>query len=298
MQWFVYKIPLKPSPLSITNRQGLLCKTDKGWGEAAPLPGFSQETLSEAIASACAGSSPLPSVCFALQSVNQTFPLFFPRVSICALAESLQEAIHWIGQGFTTLKLKIKHLPISHTIEIVRKLQKYPIHLRIDANRTWSLEQTRTFIKSIHMEKIEYLEEPLFNPKELKQLPSCPLALDETLLEPALAKDLIQNSRITTLVLKPTLLGSSLYSWISHARTTGKKLSFSSSFESSIGLVHIAQLQALHEPSLAVGIDTQRYFQSPLFPFPIRKGQIENKTIPPINWNLLTPLDYASLSHP
>ena len=29
-------------------REGLLVRIDKGWGEIAPLPGFSRETLAEA----------------------------------------------------------------------------------------------------------------------------------------------------------------------------------------------------------------------------------------------------------
>ena len=65
-------------------REGLLVRIDDGWGEIAPLPGFSKETLADAQAEAldclaqlARGQTPtpqLPSVQFGLDCARRSWP--------------------------------------------------------------------------------------------------------------------------------------------------------------------------------------------------------------------------------
>lgn len=65
-------------------REGLLVRINDGWGEIAPLPGFSKESLQQAeaealatLAALAAGDTPnpvLPSVQFGLDCARRTWP--------------------------------------------------------------------------------------------------------------------------------------------------------------------------------------------------------------------------------
>ncbi len=63
--YYLYKIPLLPSPLLLKERRGIILQTEHGLGEAAPLPLFSKETLLEALLSLAQGT-PSPAMEFAL----------------------------------------------------------------------------------------------------------------------------------------------------------------------------------------------------------------------------------------
>jgi O-succinylbenzoate synthase len=81
-------------------------------------------------------------------------------------------------------------------------------------------------------------------------------------------------------VLKPTLLGRRLDFLIQLGQKLNKKLVFSSSFESAIGLLHIAHLQARFFHETAVGLDTHRFFHGNFFPMPVKNGMLCNHPLP------------------
>jgi O-succinylbenzoate synthase len=89
-------------------------------------------------------------------------------------------------------------------------------------------------------------------------------------------------------VLKPTLLGDRLQHWIDLGKQEGKTLTFSSSFESAIGLVHISKLQEIHSPKTPAGLETHRSFKHNFLPFPIEGGRLLPELIPPIDRSWLT----------
>ena len=249
MQFFRYDIPLHPSPLPLQVRTGLILQTEQGWGEISPLPGFSRETLDEALNDL--EQQTLPSVQFGFASAQTPFPKEFPDIPICALASTYEEAKRASVQGYKTIKIKAKSP--RETLSLLDRIKPFNFRLRIDINRKWSLSETRFFLENLSSE-IDYLEEPLSDPNELVELPSCPLALDETLVQEGGEKFC---SLATTLVLKPTLLGKRIHDFLKMR----KRMVFSSSFESPIGLMHIAHLQARYAPQEAAGIDTARFFK-------------------------------------
>jgi len=270
MYCYTYKLPLTSTPsfLPFSVRTGLILETAEGWGEAAPLPGYSD--------------NPLDSLVFALRSVKQPFPTRSPAIRINALASTPQEAERALKSGFQTLKYKVKGLSPQQAAVVVLELQSFRTPLRIDVNRSWSVEEAKRFLESVDVRFIDYIEEPLQEPERLLELPPFPFALDETLREKR-AEKLAMLECVRALVLKPTLLGNSLNRWIEFGKQHGKILTFSSSYESAIGLVHIACLQELHSPTSAAGLDTFRAFQQNFLPFPLEQGQLVSQEIPPIN---------------
>ena len=255
MQFFRYEIPLYPSPLPLALRTGIIAQTEQGYGEIAPLPGF--------------GGDPA----FGLSSAQFPFPKAFPRIPYSGLASTYEEAAKTECQ---TLKLKVGSLSPREALALVTRIQEnLPLKLRIDVNRKWSVSDAHHFLDALDLTNIEYVEEPLSDPRALTQFPRIPIALDETLLE----EPIQDYPNIVALILKPTLLGDKMPSLLA----SKKKLVFSSSFESAIGLLHIAHLQARYSPEVAVGIDTFKYFKGNFFPIPTKEGFLLDEPLPPID---------------
>ncbi len=265
MRYYTYNIPLHPSALRLPERRGLILETEQGWGEAAPL-----ENCIDAFV-------------FALRSAQQPFPKHYPNIRINALASTLEEAELALQRGFQTIKYKVRGLSPETATKTVSVLQTMGVPLRIDANRSWSFEEAKRFLTLLDPKGIEYIEEPVDDPTRLHELPSFPFALDETLLDPA-----APWQSASAFVLKPTVLGDRLQSWIDLGKKEGKTLTFGSSFESAIGLVHIARLQGIHSPDTPAGLDTYRSFKHNFLPFPIERGMLLPEPIPPVDRSWLT----------
>ena len=286
MHIYTYNIPLTPSPWPLRSRQGLILRTENGWGEAAPLPLWSPESLSEAIDSI--HNRPTPSIDFANACANLPFPTVFPMIQISALVRDLCEAKNAIRQGFRTLKIKVKNVSLEAVSELISSLPRN-IMIRIDANRGWTLDEALRFYKILPFDRIEYIEEPLQDPQELFRLPPIPLALDESLINPN-AEKWVKLPNVAALILKPTLLGSRLNRWIEIGQILEKKLVFSSCLESGIGLVHLAHLQKRFSPDVAAGLDTHRFFTGNFLPWPIVNGKLSSQPIPPLDCSWLQEL--------
>jgi o-succinylbenzoate synthase len=280
MRIYSYNIPLHPSPLPLSVRQGLIVQTETGWGEIAPLPGWSAESLLESIASL--PKNPAPSAFFGCKSALLPFPASFPPIPLCALVSDFSAAKEAVSSGFRTLKIKIKNLSPLDALKWISSIRSPSVQLRIDINRSWPLKDALYFLQALDPDGIEYIEEPVPCPASLLELTRLPIALDETLLAFD-AEKWIALPNISALVLKPTLLGARLSTLIAAGRKLGKKLIFSSSFESAIALLHIAHLQMRHAPENAAGIDTHRFFKANFLPFPVKNGFLCPDPLPPVD---------------
>jgi O-succinylbenzoate synthase len=260
MQFFPYEIPLLPSHLFLAVRRGEIIQTELGFGEVAPLPGTSRDAALH----------------FGLSCARIPFPTAFPRIKLCGLVSTLEEAHQATAKGIQVLKVKVGLLTPSQARIFVTQIQREcGVYLRIDVNRKWDLYEARQFLDGVDLTKIEYIEEPLKDPRDLSSLCPAPLALDESLQNPSLW----EHPDVTTFVLKPTMLGEKLIPLLSFK----KKLIFSSSFESAIGLLHIAHLQARFAPEHAVGLDTFKYFMGNFLPIQIVQGTLSDHPLPPID---------------
>lgn len=233
---------------ALNGRKGLIVQSAIGFGEIAPLPGFSRETFEEARAEIIAvlrgeAEPTLPSVRWGLACAQKK--LKSVHLPLSALGPK---------PGFTTLKLKLGHLPLQEAIALVQQNQHFS--LRLDCNRAWSLDQALEFVRHFKPTDFLYLEEPVRTFEELIQfskLTHFPIALDESI-----HCDWTQIPSLKAIVVKPTIVGA-IPTIPPHL-----DLVLSSSYESGLGLLHIA---GAVQNDLPVGLDT--VFQDDLLTSPI-----------------------------
>lgn len=251
-------------------------RTDTGWGEIAPLPGFSRETLSDAYEEIVRlwpdlSRATLPSVRFGFASAQT--PLHSVRIPLAALETP--------RPGFQTLKLKLGHLSVPNAIALVKSYRPQ-YRLRLDVNRAWTLEEALAFARAFTPDDFVYLEEPVQTFEELirfSELTGFPVAVDESIGE-----NWARIPSLKALVVKPTVVGS-IPSLPPHL-----DLVLSSAYESGLGLLHIA----LSAPrSLPAGLDTYRALKDDILMRPIacEGGYFSwTYTDPPVNEAKLCPL--------
>lgn len=287
LQRLPYRLRLKtpmelPGGIRLTERAGVLLHDPDsgGWGDAAPLPGFSRETFDDVLHGEI-GDPSLPSLAFAADCARKPWPpsldpvpinaLWFPdRETPAALARRLR---NWSNP---CVKLKPGPNPEPQLwLDLLRRLPG--LRLRIDANRAWTVEQTLRMWEALPPEIVDYFEEPLSDAADyakLWALAPVPIALDESLLRPE-GSELARAENVRALVLKPTLLGGAAQwgKWVSLAKQQGIALTWSSCFESGVGLLHLAALACGHG---AAGLDTNRLLAEDLVhPRPnVRRGEL------------------------
>lgn len=269
-----YRNPLN-TPLTfagkrLTERSGLLLAYQLGqqthWGECAPLPGFSFETLADNETALLTDADDLPPAAqFALSSCQwlSQNPVEVSKIRPIPLLVGTPEQMLAKAATLSSAKAKLKlaRQPLQQEIELVKQLQRHQpqLKLRIDANRGWSLTEARQFANAVDLAGIDYVEEPCFDLNDsiaVHQQTGLPLALDETTQVPNYKYSPIEG--VKALVLKPTLIGSinRLSEIITAANADAVTAVLSSSFESNIGLTTIAKLASVLTPTEAPGIDT------------------------------------------
>lgn len=330
---FGYDLPLvRPLQLrgqTLTSRSGFLIRLISdtkhiGWGEAAPLPGFSSESSESVVAELKDLKHLLPgcklppnlsnltgqfhswpsshrwinSVNCALEMATlnlmaneQAIPLSrllskqpLETVYINGLivdTEGVAEASRILKRdGYRAIKLKVG----NNSIDVDIKRTRNAFHelggtttLRLDANRAWSYEDACRFAAGITDCEIEYIEEPLANPKQLREFSErigLTIALDESIGD--LTPDtLTERSHVGAVILKPTLLGGfeRTAMWARQAQKYGIKAVISSCFESSIGIAALAQLTAAFNMfNTPVGLDTPSWLKHDLLLKPIDRA--------------------------
>jgi O-succinylbenzoate synthase len=277
LRWFPYRLalraPLKlPGARVLFHRCGVLIQNQvtEGWGDAAPLPGYSTESVEDVLAileQGRAAPALCPSLRFALECAEVPFAgprcpvpvnaLWMPeRESLGALCRRLTD---WVSP---VIKIKPGADPDLKSIQELLKLRP-DAKLRLDGNCQWDLAQLRTVIDQLPWEALDYIEEPLTNPVDYGLLDfDCPIALDESLLLPE-GRELAEQPWVKALVLKPTLLGNTQdrEPWVELAGRRGCQIIWSSAFESGAALWHLARLA---EGGPAAGLDTGNVFADDL----------------------------------
>ncbi|WP_392339519.1 o-succinylbenzoate synthase [Moritella marina] len=161
-------------------------------------------------------------------------------------------------------------------------LQTYPhLHLRLDANRRWSLPVALAFAKQISAEyrqRIDFIEEPCHTPSDclrFSKQTGIAIAWDESLRDAGI--DLISsvsrsaNAIVKAVIIKPMLTGTVDYcaKLIAHAHQQGLIAVISSSLESSFGLVQLTHMAHTLTPEIPPGLDTVHVFKQQLLqPWP------------------------------
>ncbi|TCP91158.1 O-succinylbenzoate synthase [Cricetibacter osteomyelitidis] len=274
----------------LKKREGLLvqvkCGDNEGWGEIAPLPEFSQETLEQAEAQVIDWLK-----CWdEARSRNEMLPLdgLYPSVAFglsCALTEmkgglglegNYQVAPLCYGDpdelygeldlisGEKVAKVKVGLYEANRDGLIVDMLlEAIPdLKLRLDANRSWTPAKAQMFAKYVkpeHRSRIQFIEEPCKTRDESRQFAldtAIAIAWDESVRE---ADFLVQKEpHLAAIVIKPTLVGSlaRCIELIEQAQSLGLTAVISSSIESSFGLTQLARIAHQYTPNVTPGLDT------------------------------------------
>jgi O-succinylbenzoate synthase len=254
--WTVFSYDL---PFINGRRQGLVLRLEDRWGEIAPYPGRSKETLDEALTqlvSVLNGTNQklLPSVQFGLESALD-FPPPKQKAKLYAFLqgspdEILRQADRAAKEGYNTVKFKVSSAASGKNL--ISSL-KDRFRLRIDCNSKFSFAEAMSIFSPFDPAIFDYIEDPTF---EMDKLPdfTYPFALDEKI-------PLEKYPHLYGFILKPTTLGGrkGCAPFVEFAKKNQLQVVFSPVFESGLGLLQIFStahhFQLLENP---MGLDTHR----------------------------------------
>lgn len=199
-------------------------------------------------------------------------------------------------------------------IDQIREAIGRDVEIRLDANRAWRFDDAMRFVNKAADYAISYLEEPLDQPEFLAEFAAdspIPIAVDETLqdagweklfawreaevLEAGSEAKLRENVRsqagawergkldailaARVWVVKPSLVGMPLKytaQLLSKQRRIDADLVISSSFESGLGLIALANLAACAgQGALPAGLDTASSQLGNVLPLPVPRGAFD-----------------------
>lgn len=262
---YLYRLPLVDGGV----REGILLRQGERWGDAAPLPGWSRETLEE-VRRCVHGSEDFvpPSLRCAREALEEDWVPLRKEVPLNALLdgsanEILAAAVRAYRAGCRCLKIKtscVDSVGLADLVADITRETEGLCQLRLDPNRSWSFEETLRIAESLQDFPIEYFEEPLAEAHLLPELiarSACRIALDETLREISPA-GLVKFQGAAALVLKPMLIGG-----FEHCRQfarEGDRLGMTSvvsaSYESGVGIHALGRFAASLPLISAAGLDT------------------------------------------
>jgi O-succinylbenzoate synthase len=160
-------------------------------------------------------------------------------------------------------KIKLKNLTVDESIRICKEKLKSQSQLRVDMNESFSLDDAIRFTKAFDKTDFLYIEEPTESLSDLVSFyeeTNFPYAIDEKLVNHPIER--VQNLKgLTHLIIKPTILGGEKGAKEIIDKTPHLKHVFSSSYETEVGLLHIARIASNLSPNEAVGIDTLKIFK-------------------------------------
>ena len=249
-----YTEPLRIGTVVRTHRDGLLIRITEegyrfrfGWGEIAPLPGFSVETLDEAHMQVLAVRDSLghcrtvqeyllddhllASVHYGLELAyynlcadkRQTALPFLitgaPRTKLTLSAlltadgeDAATQAARLMAAGYRSIKLKVGRGDPDDEAALVQHLRRElgpSVEIRLDANRAWSMARAKAFLHAISGAQVSYVEEPLANQSRLEELARS-TTVPIALDESLLglpSDELFRHAYAHAVILKPTLIG-------------------------------------------------------------------------------------------
>ena len=178
-----------------------------------------------------------------------------------------------VSSDYRAVKLKLGRQSLEEDINTVHTIcGKYPeLKVRVDANRSWSINTAQDFVRATQNLRLDYLEEPLKDKTKLVELArncTIPIALDETLRE----RDAEKYYKVADVrVLKPTLAGGT-YTTLAHieqAIQDNARCIISSSYESGVGMLGLIEL-ARNLPEEIHGLDTHKVFERDVFRVPLQ----------------------------
>ncbi|TVQ75259.1 MAG: o-succinylbenzoate synthase [Chromatiaceae bacterium] len=298
-----YRLPLREplalGPCTLPHREGLLMEWQGAdqrviWSEISPLPGFSDHDLA-----ACThqlqcllhGTGSLedrlnpghpglfPEVRFGLESGYLQWSIPLPPAQPLPRCQLLRhDADPRTVPQTPCIKLKVGRAPPAEDAQriqgLIRQLRDGQ-QLRLDANRSWTLDTARDLSKRIDHRHVAFIEEPLLPGSDYGAwftATGLPFAWDETLRETSVTaiEARLDTPGLAALVIKPMLTGlGRAEGWVRAARARGLGVVLSAAYESNLTLDLYTRLAAHWGLTGPQGLDTFEPFTHALIE-PIR----------------------------
>lgn len=292
-----YRLPMEAGIVlrhqRLKTRDGLLVHLQQGersgWGEVAPLPEFSHESLEQAqqallswlpgwLDGGLPAESALPSVAFgvscALAECGRQLPAAadYRKAPLCTGDPDALFAELAALPGDKIAKVKVGlYEAVRDGMVVNMLLEALPdLRLRLDANRSWTPARAAGFAKYVNpawRQRIVFIEEPCKTRDESRAFAresGIAIAWDESVRE---ADFVVQaEAGVAAIVIKPTLTGSlsRCRLLIEQAQWAGLTAVISSSLESSLGLTQLARMAHWLTPDTVPGLDTLGLMQAQL----------------------------------
>lgn len=245
-----FRVPLRTSVGTFAHREGVLIRLrhdgHEGVGEAAPLPGFSDEGLDEVKAALSAWRPPAPTVDVdvfegltgleallglpsARHGAEQALLALIAahrgcsvaevlcarpreRVPVNALASSAADARDAVERGFSCVKVKVGYLPVDDDVARVSEVREAVgpgVAVRLDANRGWDEPTAREALRRLAPLQLEVVEEPVSGLDAMARLRSAgvPLGADESVRSESDLDDVLDAGAADVVVVKPMMVG-------------------------------------------------------------------------------------------
>lgn len=195
------------------------------------------------------------------------------------VGEIEEQAGRLVDEGYHTLKLKVGRIELRQEIAMVRFVRSIVgpnIAIRLDANRSWSLDTAVEFGRAVVGLGIEYIEEPLVEPVGLSEFvgrTGISVALDESLAEGNSIPAEIDPAVVQAFVIKPSVVGgiARTMELIYAARSHSISAVLSSAFETGISLGMYAWLASIaNDGDVACGLDTYKFLEHDILAVPFR----------------------------
>lgn len=291
-----YRVPMDAGVVlrnqRLKTREGLIVRLQdgerQGWGEAAPLPGFSRETLAEVESAVCAALAGWvehgvaaqdalpPSAAFglscALAECDQSLPdaADYRKAPLCSGDPDELFAMLQGLPGEKVAKVKVGlYEAVRDGMIVTLLLEALPdLKLRLDANRSWTRAKADGFARYVAPElrsRIAFLEEPCKTRDESRafaRATGIAIAWDESVREADFR--VAAEPGVVAIVIKPTLVGSlsRCRQLVDDAHRAGLTAVISSSIESSLGLTQLARVARWLTPDTLPGLDTLELMQA------------------------------------
>lgn len=236
--------PLKLGMHAVRERRGWLLRRGTNVADVCPLPGFSWEALDEVEAAFESEEEPPASLEWARHALELSGESTVRTVGLV-----LPDGVP--APGFSCVKVKVGRRELDQELELVAGLRDRGVRLRLDGNRTLTLEAAKRLADAAG-DALEFLEEPTAAALLERSAQEFPVAIDESLMH---LEEVPPG--VAAIVLKPTILGTArTHHFLRIAGERALPVVISSAFESAVGRADLVRFAARVAPDVAHGLGT------------------------------------------
>ena len=273
----LFSVALRHPVLGVTTRSGWLIEGEAGWAEWSPLPSWSPEEAEAARLGALeVADQPFPEPLRASVEVNTMIPRVPPEVAV-------QMAV---TADCRTVKIKVGDPEGEDRVRAVREAVGPTVHIRVDANGSWDLDEAIRCLERLAGCDLELVEDPVATLEELAHLRRrCPIpvAAEMSIRTKEDIGELRRRDAADVLVIKPQRIGG-IGPALLAAELARIPVVVSSALETSVGLAAcLAVAAALPVSPYAHGIGTASLLAEDVTANPLRplRGRLVPRRVEP-----------------